>query len=109
MNVYRKQQYTSVKIKRNKSTQCLTIEQRLRDMKATGEPITDRAKIIYTERRDGIIPKYDIRTDKFDEMIEQTNKAAELVRDMRGTDKVQFEKKKAQKKSENGGEETKIE
>ena len=30
------------------------------------EPIEDGAPIIYTERKDGVIPAYNIRTDKWD-------------------------------------------
>ena len=30
------------------------------------EPITDGAPIIYTEKKDGVLPQYDIRTDKWD-------------------------------------------
>ena len=30
------------------------------------EPITDGAPIIFTEKKDGVLPQYDIRTDKWD-------------------------------------------
>ena len=30
------------------------------------EPITDGAPIIYTEKKDGVLPQYDIRTDEWD-------------------------------------------
>ena len=31
-----------------------------------GEPITDTAPIIYTAKGDGVLPAYNIRTDRFD-------------------------------------------
>ena len=39
-----------------------------------GEPITDGAPIIYTERKDGVLPEYDIRTDRWDIAIEAMDK-----------------------------------
>lgn len=32
----------------------------------TGEPITDGAPAIYTEKKDGVLPQYDIRADKWE-------------------------------------------
>lgn len=43
-----------------------SIETRVRKMVESGEPITDTAPLIYTEKKDGIINDYDIRSDKFD-------------------------------------------
>ena len=36
------------------------------------EPITDTAPVVYTERKDGVLPEYDIRTDRFDVALEMT-------------------------------------
>ena len=38
------------------------------------EPITDGAPIIYTERKDGVLPEYDIRTDRWDIAIDAMDK-----------------------------------
>lgn len=38
------------------------------------EPITDTAPIIYTERKDGVLPDYNIRTDRFEYAIEAMDK-----------------------------------
>lgn len=35
-------------------------------MLESGEPITDTAPIIYTAKEDGVLPAYNIRTDRFD-------------------------------------------
>ena len=47
-----------------------SIETRVRKMVESGEPITDTAPLIYTEKRDGVISDYDIRSDKFDVALE---------------------------------------
>lgn len=39
------------------------------------EPIREQVGLIYTERKDGIIPDYDIRTDRFDIAAEAKDKA----------------------------------
>lgn len=46
------------------------LEEKVRRITETGEPIEDSAPIIYTERKDGVIPAYDIRTDKWDIALE---------------------------------------
>lgn len=38
------------------------------------EPITDGAPIIYTERKDGVRPDYNIRTDRWDIAIDAMDK-----------------------------------
>lgn len=43
-----------------------SIEEMLRRMRNSKEPIQANAKINYTERADGVLPMYDIRTDRFD-------------------------------------------
>lgn len=39
---------------------------RVARMIASNEPISDGAPIIHTEKKDGVLPQYDIRTDKWD-------------------------------------------
>lgn len=58
-----------------------TIEEKIRRIVNNAEPITDGAPIIYTERKDGVQPQYNIRTDRWDiaaeamTAIDRTNKA----------------------------------
>ena len=40
------------------------------------EPITDSAPIVYTERKDGVLPQYDIRTDRFEIAIDAMDKVS---------------------------------
>lgn len=54
----------------NKSIEGETIENKVRRITSNGEAITDGAPIIYTERKDGVIAEYDIRTDRFDLAID---------------------------------------
>lgn len=46
------------------------IENKMRRVMSNKEPITDGAPIIYTERKDGVLPGYNIRTDRFDAAID---------------------------------------
>ena len=55
-----------------------TIEEKVQRIVENKEPIEDGAPIIYTERKDGVIPAYDIRADKWDialNAMDQVNKA----------------------------------
>ena len=46
----------------NTSFQGETIEEKIRRITNNKEPITDGAPITYTERKDGVMPEYNIRT-----------------------------------------------
>ena len=58
-----------------------SIEQKVCRITETNEPITDGAPIIYTNRDDGVLPAYNIRTDRWDiaqkamEAVNQANLA----------------------------------
>lgn len=43
-----------------------TIEKKVARLLENNEPITDGAPIIYTEKKDRVLPQYDIRTDKWE-------------------------------------------
>lgn len=51
-----------------------TIEERFRRMIENKEPIKDGAPLIYTERKEGVNPAYNIKTDRFDIAIEAMDK-----------------------------------
>jgi CRISPR/Cas system-associated protein Cas7 (RAMP superfamily) len=53
-----------------------TIEEKIRRITETKEPISDGAEIIYTPRKDGVKPEYDIRTDRFDVAIDAMDKVS---------------------------------
>lgn len=58
-----------------------SIENKVRRITENNEPITDGAPIIYTNREDGVLPAYNIRTDRWDiaqaamEAVNQANLA----------------------------------
>ena len=43
-----------------------TIEAKVQRVVINKEPIEDGAPIIYTEKKDGVLPQYNIRTDKWE-------------------------------------------
>ena len=47
-----------------------SIEAKMRRVTTTNEPIENVAPMIYTERKDGVLPECDIRTDRFDVALE---------------------------------------
>lgn len=52
----------------------ISIEEKLRKATTTNEPIENVIPEIYTERKDGVLPQYDIRTDRFDIALDAQNK-----------------------------------
>lgn len=51
-----------------------SIEQKVRRVVENKEPISDGAPIIYTEKKDGILPQYNIRTDKWEIALDAMDK-----------------------------------
>lgn len=51
-----------------------TIEAKVRRVVENKEPITDGAPIVYTEKKDGVLPQFNIRTDKWDIALEAMDK-----------------------------------
>ena len=55
-----------------------SIETKVKRITENNEPITDGAPIIYTNRDDGVLPAYNIRTDRWDiaqEAMDAVNQA----------------------------------
>ena len=61
-----------------------TLEQKVERIVTLKEPITDGAPLIYTERKDGVVEDYNIRTDRFEVAIQgmDTVSRAELAKRM---------------------------
>lgn len=51
-----------------------SIEEKLRIASTTNEPIENVMPEIYTEKKDGVLPQYDIRTDRFDIALDAQSK-----------------------------------
>ena len=43
-----------------------SIEERCKKLTETGEPIKDTSPLIYTPKEKGVMPQYDVRTDKWE-------------------------------------------
>jgi hypothetical protein len=68
MYKYEKAKPTTIKV--NASYQGERIEQKIQRIVNNKEPITDGAPIIYTERKDGVRPEYNIKTDRWEVAID---------------------------------------
>ena len=60
----------------NTSVEGETIEMKVERITVNREPITDGAPLIYTERKQGVLAGYDIRTDRFEIAIEAMDKVS---------------------------------
>lgn len=90
--------YKQNQIQTTSLTQCEkqegeTIEQKVQRIMNNKEPITDGAPIIFTERKDGVNPAHDIRTDRFELAIEATDKITKSHRAKREERHKEPEKK----------------
>lgn len=67
-----------------------TIEQKVERVVNNGEPITDGAPNIYTERKHGVKPEYDIRTDRWEiatDAMDAVQKSTKAQREKKGITK----------------------
>lgn len=72
--MFNKKRPTKTTIAINQSYQGETIEEKINRIVNNKEPINDGAPLIYTDRKDGVQPAYDIRTDRFDVAIDAMDK-----------------------------------
>jgi hypothetical protein len=64
--MYKHQKAQPTTIRLNTSYQGERIEQKIQRIVNNKEPITDGAPIIYTERKEGVQPQYNIKTDRWE-------------------------------------------
>ena len=81
---------TKSAIRTTDAYECDRLELKLRRLIESKEPIDDNVTVplVYTERKEGVLPAYDIRTDRFDLAIMAMD-AANKMRDAKrwqGTD-----------------------
>ena len=72
---------TSLKI--NTSYEGETIETKVKRITVNKEPIKDSAPIIFTERKQGVEPAYNIRTDKWDLALDAMSVVTQVELDKR--------------------------
>lgn len=68
--------YNDNKLKVNQAMEGQTMEQKIERMLANGETPEGGTEMIYTERKEGIVPAYDIRTDRFDVALDAMTKSS---------------------------------
>lgn len=71
--MYKKVKYLKSSMQVSNVYEGETIEEKIRRVVNNKEPITDGAPIVHTERKDGVRPEFDIRTDRFDLAIQATD------------------------------------
>lgn len=101
--------YTKVKAEKtslnvNQSKEGETIEQKIERIVHNGEPITDGAPIVFTERKDGVRPEYDVRTDRFDLAVEAMDAVSRSNTAKREAKIIEMNEKK--EKKDGGAEST---
>lgn len=76
----KKQEYKQheTQLKSNGTYEGISLEEKLRIATTTKEPLEAISHEIYTERKDGVLPQYDPRTDRFDIALEQQSKAEKI-------------------------------
>lgn len=72
--IHSKNKKYTTSIERNPYEIGESIENKIRRAVNNNEPIKDTAPIIYTEQKDGVLPQFDIRTDRFELALDATNK-----------------------------------
>lgn len=84
--MYKQTPIKKTTLKVNNAYQGETIEQKISRILNNKEPITDGAPLIYTERKDGTNPAYDIRTDRWEiavDAMDKVNKSKQAQREQR--------------------------
>ena len=74
MKSYRQNKMTTTSINRNTSQSGETIETKVERLVNNKEQIDGGKPLIYTEKRAGVAPSYDIRTDRFEIAVEAMDK-----------------------------------
>lgn len=74
--MYNKQKPPKTSIRQNTGYEGETIEQKINRIVNNKEPISDGAPLVYTERKEGVRPEYDIRTDRFEIAVEAMDKVS---------------------------------
>lgn len=71
---------TGTSIEHNDSYEGERIESKIERIVNNNEPIKDGAPLIYTERKDGVLPETNIRTDRWEIAINAMDKVSMSVR-----------------------------
>lgn len=61
-------------LKINKSTEGESIETKIERMMNNGEGVDSKVELIYTDRKEGVLPSYDMRHDKWETALDGMTK-----------------------------------
>ena len=78
--MYHPQKPDKTTINLNDSYEGETIEQKIRRIVNNKEPISDGAPLIYTERKHGVQPQFDIRTDRWEIAVDAMDKVSKTFK-----------------------------
>lgn len=106
MKTYKQGTIVPTRLKINTTKEGETIERKLERIVANREPITDGVSLIYTERKEGVRPSTNVRTDKFEIAAQASEKISQSYKTRR---KERAEKTEAQKGPEGPKEDGKPE
>lgn len=104
--MYKIKKQSTTQLARNTSYIGETIEEKVARIVNNKEPISDGAPIVYTERKDGVQPQYDIRTDRFEIAIDAMDAVSrsEIARRKKRIEDREEKKKTIETKTETVGE-----
>ena len=80
-----------------------SIEHKVKRILNNKEPIKDGAPLIYTERKDGVLPSYNIKTDRWEHAIDAMDKVTKHKQAKR-EERAKIVQMKEQKPDETGGQ-----
>lgn len=103
--MYKQNSMSKTRLKGVESYVAETLEQKVHRIINNKEPIKDGAPVIFTDRKDGVQPSYNIRTDRFEVAVEAMDKVSrsKIARRENSAKVVPLEKKDG--KSESAGNE----
>lgn len=81
--MYKYKQPTTTSIKVNQGYIGERLETKVKRITTNREPIKDGAPPIFTDRKDGVLPDYDIRTDRWEYAMDAQSKVAATKAAMR--------------------------
>lgn len=114
--MYKVPKFEKTSLEINDSVEGETIEQRLERVVHNGDEVDDGAPSIYTERKDGVLAGYDIRSDKWDIALDaigvahksDLNKRQQGIKDReekeKGEERTEIVNELHNKESQKGGE-----
>lgn len=103
--MYKKSRMTKTSVKSVDFYEGETIEEKVRRFMDSKEPISDGAPLVYTERKDGVLAAYDVRTDRFEvaiDAMEKIQKSHQAKREERMKTPEQKEAEKVAKEAKEG-------